>query len=303
MKKRAVKALLLMLWLPPTTQAISVWEPIGSGNGYFGGNGAAAGGDVVGDVRGFDILNLTATQSGGELTVSILTNFSEGELLSDSTTSNIIFGDLMLATGADPWHPDTSGPNYDMDTVSTSGTNWNYVLQSLHPGAMIPGDTVSGSGAIYSVSNANLLNSNSASSLQDGVRRDNQYIGLGTGGSNTTKTGNETVSSVLIPQPVDPIGDPSCSINPDACTDYVVGSLLTYHISLADLGILAADYAHTSVALRWTMTCANDIVESVIQLASAVPEPGILALFLGGLAGLGLARRPNRLAKQDSSSP
>ena len=62
-------------------QAMTVWEPIGSGNGYFGGDGVAAGGDVIGDSGSFDILNLTATQSGGNLTISVLTNFSEGQLI------------------------------------------------------------------------------------------------------------------------------------------------------------------------------------------------------------------------------
>ncbi len=306
MKRLAVKSLLLMLWLPSmAAQAMTVWEPLGSGNGYFGGDGAAAGGDVIGDAGGFDILNLTASQSGGNLTVNILTNFSEGALLGDSSTSKIVFGDLILATGSDPWHPSTSevcsgalpgsGINYTCDTASNSGTLWNYVVQTQHPGAMSPGDSVNGSDALYSVASANLLNSNDAGSLQDGVRRDNQYVGLGTGGTDTLKTASETIASVLIAKPADPVNDPSCTINPDVCTNYILGSLLTFNISLADIGILESDYANTSVAIRWTMTCANDIVESSLQLANTVPEPGGLVLFLGGLAGLGLVRRPKRL--------
>jgi len=316
MKNLALKALLLSLWLPPAaTQAMVTWEPIGSGRGYFGGNGSAQGGDIVGDVTGFDILKLEMTQTGTELNVSILTNFSEGELLNDTDVSKIVFGDLIITAGTDPWHPDPTGDpvNFSYDTASSTNpghTQWSFVVRTPHPGALTPGDVVTGAGAIYSVTNADLLNSNDAAALQDGVRRDNQYIALADGqGTDTGKTAEVTISSVPVqnPNPAsdpdfpgDPVGYPgSCDSNPDNC-NYVIGTLLNYKISLADIDLPGLDFANMEVAVRWTMTCANDIVEGSLQLADVVPEPATPALLLVGAAALA---RSSRLRKRASANP
>jgi len=45
----------------------------------------------------------------------------------------------------------------------------------------------------------------------------------------------------------------------------------------------------STVALRWTMTCANDVIEGEGQ----VPEPAILGLLAIGLLGLGFSKRKN----------
>jgi hypothetical protein len=313
MKNLATQALLLLLWLPPAvTQAMVTWEPIGSGRGYFGGNGTAQGGDIVGDVRGFDILKLEMTQNRTELNVSILTNFSEGELLNDTEVSKIVFGDLIITAGTDPWHPDPTGDptNFSYDTATTSNTQWSFVVRTPHTGYLTPGDVVTGAGAIYSVTNADLLNSNDAGALQDGVRRDNQYIALADGhGTDTGKTAEVTISSVpvLNPNPAsdpdfpgNPVGYPdSCDTNPDGC-NYVIGTLLNYKISLADISLPGLDFNNMEVAVRWTMTCANDIVEGSLQLADVVPEPATPALLLAGAAALA---RSSRQRKRASSTP
>lgn len=66
------------------------------------------------------------------------------------------------------------------------------------------------------------------------------------------------------------------------------GGHLTYHIDLASLGVSAGD----ELGLHWNMTCANDTVEGSVS----VPEPGTLAMFGLGLAGLGWTRARRRRA-------
>ena len=58
---------------------------------------------------------------------------------------------------------------------------------------------------------------------------------------------------------------------------------IDYHILLASLNLTG----NAEVGLRWAMSCANDAIEGQV----AVPEPGALALFGLGLAGLGFKRR------------
>lgn len=227
---------------------------------YYGGDGNLPAGDVIGQGSPsdpyeslFDILSMTVTQSGGNLEVSILTRFVE-----DTSVSNILYGDLLISTTG--WHPTGSAP-YATDTASNSGTNWNYVVQTS------TGDVYQG---------ATLQNSDTAPN--DGLWRHDQYVAYASGGSNI---GGATVG-------IASLGDLPNTVDgsPDA-----PGTQLTYTIPLALLGISAGN--PTEVALRWTMTCANDIIEAAVT----VPEPASLALFLGGLGGLRLMRRSGRSAR------
>jgi hypothetical protein len=237
---------------------------------YYGGDGASQGGDIVGTEEAFDVLSMTVSQSGTNLVVSVLTRFTE--TAHDLSLSNIIFGDLMIATGTpgNTWKPYGSTP-YDYDTAGTSATNWNYVL-----------DTQTGN--LYQGSNAMLMNTNDpgASAFYDGLAfRANQYMQYdGSGGtlaaSLGTGTGNGSdAQGTVLPDTIDGSGPSD-------------GTTLTYTIPIAALGISLT--TPTEVALRWTMTCANDIVEAAVMVGEA-PEPASLSLLLAGLAAWRLPRR------------
>ena len=51
----------------------------------------------------------------------------------------------------------------------------------------------------------------------------------------------------------------------------------------------------SNVAMHWTMSCGNDVIDGITRSTVKVPEPGTLALLGSGLFGLGLVRRRRRV--------
>jgi len=238
-----------------------LWTPPGPAL-YHGGNGTSADGDIVGNNTDFDVLSMATALSGTNLVVTVLTRFVEfGPVNPDGSLvyPNTLYGDLMLTTTG--WHPYGAAP-YDYDTASNSGTSWNYVVKTEGADA----------GTVYH--NAALAQATALTS--DGDFRQDQYIGYGSGGTSTGSAGVAVNQTDTLPSPIDGSFDGS------------TGTELTYTIPLAALGLSLGNLGE--IGLRWTMSCANDIVEAAI-----VPEPASLSLFLAGLAGLRL-RRAQRAA-------
>lgn len=167
---------------------------------YFGGDGALPGPDVVGGEASFDILNLTVSQTGATLTISVETRFVQ-----DTPFSNVLYGDLLLSTSG--WHPNGSQP-YDADTAFNSGTQWDYTVQTS-------------TGTVYH--NPALMLSDNAPN--DGVFREDQYVLYGSGGT-PAGTAGVTIDPTLLP-----------NVN-DGGVD-AQGTLLSYSIPLADLNLPA----------------------------------------------------------------
>jgi hypothetical protein len=257
--------------------------PTGTESAYYGGDNGA-GRDIVGTDESFDVLSMTASVVGDNLVVKILTRFTQEAYALGS--SNIIFGDLMLAVGpeGDTWKPsETTLDNYEQDDASSNLTEWNYVV-----------DTQTGN--IYQGDNSMLMNTEDAGTpaYYDGAAfRHDQYIQYDSGGTYIGDALDVVIEDVELPDLSDGSPDPS---DPGNWTT-LAGKSLTYTIKLADVGLFALTTSK-DLALRWTMTCANDIVAGKVALAAAAPEPASLSLLLGGLGGLGWMRRRKRPARE-----
>ena len=228
------------------------------------GNNPVPGDDLVGSESLFDVLNLRIQVIGDNLVASVMTRFVEGPAVAD-----IYYGDLMISTLG--WAPygTTTGTDcstvtaaapYDCDAASNSGTTWNYVVKT---------DT----GAIYQTANSNLVVSDDAPH-GSGSFKGGQYVRVDTTG--LTAVGSASVANDAIDLP-----------DPNTGTSKTQGRLLTYTLALSDIGLSNPYNSPFDIALRWTMTCANDIVEA----STHVPEPVSLSLMLGGLAGIRVFRR------------
>ncbi|MES9857878.1 MAG: hypothetical protein ABW166_14960 [Sedimenticola sp.] len=78
-------------------------------------------------------------------------------------------------------------------------------------------------------------------------------------------------------------------------TDFIEGDNATYidfDVDLAYTDLLANpnQQGEVDIAIHWTMTCANDIIQAKASV-SAVPIPPAAILMISGLAGLGLLGR------------
>ena len=252
---------------------------------YYGGDGQqpstpVAAGDLIGDPGTYDILNLTANIDSTNLTVSVLTRYVE------EPGNWVKYGDLMLSTN--PYAPFGSSP-YPLDTKTNTGTVWNYAVSTASaniidsPGNILTGGT--GTGTIYKNPAVFMLSDSLAGANQ---HRSDQIVLVDTSGGNTGTNNNVTV---VISHPNDIPG----AIDPN---DNSTGTLITYTIPLSDIELIGGVPLELSgIAVRWAMTCANDIVEAYV-----IPEPETLALFVSGLLSLVLFSRSKKPVGDDTLS-
>jgi len=140
--------------------------PPGTPAQYHGGgqvSGAAYVGDTVGGAQNFDILKMDVSRTGSLVTVSIVTRFLPNPI----DYPNIGYGDLLIATTG--WNPNGTSP-YDSDTATTSGTAWNYAIQTC----TASGPSACGLYAVNGGSGANLVKTDALT--QDVLYRTGQYV-------------------------------------------------------------------------------------------------------------------------------
>ena len=244
---------------------------------YYGGDGLTYGGDTIGPTDDYDILNLTAEIDGTDLTASIMTRFVE-----DPGNSNVLYGDLMLSSLG--YQPFGNSP-YPYDTATNSQTDWNFVVDTSTAG--LSNIKTTGTAILYKNPATFILSDDPA--YHDGsVFRADQIVLYGTGGT-WTPTVTVSISHPTIQNGVDPgTGDPTFS----------QATLITYKIPLSDIVLPGGmPLEQSGIAIRWAMTCANDIVEAYV-----IPEPETLALFVPGLLGLVLISRSKKPASNNAQS-
>lgn len=248
--------------------------PSGTSDQYHGGGDVGESafiGDVVGGVADFDVLQMGVTVDGMNIQVDIQTRFRVDAL----SYPNISFGDLLISTTG--WFPAGAAP-HDSDTATTSGTNWNYGFQTC----VTSGTDSCDIQAIDGLTGTNLVKSDDV--MQDGLFRGDQYIKTADNNATGQKATVTVDDAYLLPDAVDG-------------TSLTQGSLISYTFSLADLGL--SNSVPADIALRWSMTCANDIIEASFHLPAShnLPVPDTLPLLFVGLAGMaGFSRRTSKQA-------
>ncbi|WLQ16717.1 PEP-CTERM sorting domain-containing protein [Hahella aquimaris] len=213
----------------------------------YNGAGLSYNGDVLGNPDVYQITHMEVTYDSANLYVSVFTNFFEG-----ADSLDYKYGDLFISTNG--WRPHGTAANrYGADDVS-NGEHWEYALDT---------DTSD----LYSISEVDYMDQLVLSGPGTNFRH-NQEVSVNT--SKATMVAGET-SNADLSGVSSTVGAPG---------------VISYTLTLADLGIMDLSVS-TALGLRWTTTCANDVIEGGVS----VPEPGVFAIFMLGFLSLALSRR------------
>lgn len=214
-------------------------------------------GDVIGDST-YDIARAEVTRNGTILTIKLVTNFA-GHAGADTwaTPKGIGYGDLFLASA---WNPYGSDAHHTGDNAA-DGTKWQYGLALDNRWS-----NTGGTFTLYQLTGvnnaANVLNSENFLTCALGSQcfyRNGQAVAVNTAAAGAVNT----------------------HINGSWKVETGKDIIFTLNTSATGLNSLS------DIALHWGETCANDVIEGSVR----VPEPGSLALFGLGLAGLARRRR------------
>ncbi|WP_321395406.1 PEP-CTERM sorting domain-containing protein [Emcibacter sp.] len=266
-----------------TAQAVDYDITDNLGNNQYGYIGAAQGGyygvDSIGGFN-YDVFGMTVDRAdNGMMTVRIYTEFVDH-------VGEYDFGDLFMSvqSGSDTaaWKPTGSAP-FNNDEFNNSGedTTWEYAY-NINNGSNNPN-----SGQLVSIDDPS-----SSSSYEFGTVR---Y----TGGS-----ANEHIWAL------DDQRECVRYRSSGRCRTY--GPDAEYYTNIGGAGTAnkntSQDYLEfafdvsgtalasaTQIAFHWTMSCANDIIEGVVDFRPPqVSEPAMFGLLLAGLGGIAYRRRKAR---------
>lgn len=242
--------------------------------------GAGHNDDINGKSYIYDVDTMFISRVGTTLNIDIFTAF-----YNNIGQNGIDLGDLFLAadvanndTGSSPWNPTTNSPYYGDQFSSTSnsntGTNWNYAY-SLGDTR----DTRSGVGELRDFNSNQLVDTANGRNYREGqavtVNNNGSYNSYGTSSWNVD---NSYSYAKRVGNTNNGYGKVSFSFD-------VTGTALA---------------TANQIAFRWSMTCANDIIEGLASFApqpgggsTTVPEPSTVVLMLLAMAGLIYRRKEN----------
>lgn len=211
---------------------------------YWGSNDHGFG-DVIADAGSVDFFNVdhlkVVFNSDGKVNVTVYTGFMQGDARAEGTQ----YGDLFISSKG--WHPYVgSDPvHFKQDSLATSGTHWNYVIDTSAGGALY--------GGAFSVYQSQDL-------IGPGyIYRDGQVVQRKTGGNlldvNAIVFGTEVYAGKSY-------------------------NTLTYSFNSSLLGLHAGD----ELAFKWGMTCANDSIEgrALVPVSAPAQLPLLLAGVVAG---------------------
>ncbi|PHZ84486.1 PEP-CTERM sorting domain-containing protein [Paremcibacter congregatus] len=288
----AILGLLATISLPALGSDIIIDNAPGSANGNGGAFSYIGDGNANDHIGGsnFDVYNMTVNRSdAGLMTVRINTAFVDVNGVRQNS-GRYYYGDLFMSTSG--WNPTgNAADGYQQDDAFDTGTRWDHVY-SLDQVRGNTGSFLDSTGGTL----AALADYDLNASEQVCVKRhwkgwckkyETQYTDRDNFdyGSDRKDYKSKHLYKVADSAAFD-YGQGLTTGSVEANTG---GNFLEFVFDVSGTDLASAE----QIAFHWTMSCANDVIEGVVNLAQATrtPEPFAAGLLLVGLGGFSLLRR------------
>jgi len=254
---------------------------------YYGAENTYNNADIIGSSPPFSIISAVVSRSGvGNNTLNIRINTNYAGAPGTGPADGTQYGSLFLSPGF--WSPTgTAATHYATDNFYDDPSRWSYAVGNPASGAV--GYTTSTSTGLYAIGGV--------SSPSYGVHSASIPVSY-TSTNGVVVMSNVNGDPVTYPQPGHPgfyfREGQAVQYNPTNLLGTVSGTSVTFTVGngYLDYTILDNGLFGDNFALSWAMTCANDVIQGQISLASGdltgTPLPGALPMFSAGLGMLGL---------------